>query len=422
MKKVEIQILDELKSLISPLHQTEFDQLEKNILAEGILETIKVWKHDNNYVLIDGHNRFAIAQKHQIDFKIDILEFEDLAAAKKWMINFQLGRRNLTSEQSSYLRGILYNQFKQDATQNILQKPHLNENDSNGHFVRSTEYNRKVLIQNNDNVSIENNKTTSEILSEKYNVSEKTIRRDGQFAEGLDKLDDELKADILAGNTKINKSDIQKLAQLELADKIDTLDDVHNLLETVASEKKKVKTDSEIEIQPTKGKLTTKQAFEIVIRGDFVKEICLKKVSFIAKMSTEPSFKVFKEVTVRIPTEEKTRFGKDKPQRRRFDAILLVKPYYKAWGGELFSIGIEIKVSKSDLKQDSKFQEYLEFTNYMFFAVPHELIELALEKCKDFDKVGVINLEDSSIVKMPTCQDVPVQNSEALLREIAFLH
>lgn len=207
-------VLDELKNLIPPLHEKEFEQLEKNILAEGIRENIKVWKQDKNYVLIDGHNRFAIAKKHEIDFTVDVLEFPSIEEVKKWMIHFQLGRRNLNAEQMAYLRGLLYNQLKKDATEN-LQKPHLNEIEPNGQIVRSRE---------------EDKKTTSELLSEQYNVSEKTVRRDGLFAEGLDKLDDELKADVLAGNIKPRKADIEKLATLELADKIETLDKIEELI------------------------------------------------------------------------------------------------------------------------------------------------------------------------------------------------
>lgn len=207
-------VLDELKKLIPPLHEKEFEQLEKNILEEGILETIKVWKDDDKYVLIDGHNRFDIATKHDIPFKVDVLEFDDLSSVKKWMIHFQLGRRNLSSQQMAYLRGFLYNQLKLDSLQNI-QKPHLNEIEPRGQIVHSREKDKK----------------TADLLSDEYNVSEKTVRRDGLFAEGLDKLEDDLKADVLMGNIKPRKADIEKLATLELADKIDTLDKIEELIQ-----------------------------------------------------------------------------------------------------------------------------------------------------------------------------------------------
>lgn len=417
--KKEIVILDELKSLIPPLREIEFEQLKSNILAEGIRESIKVWNQNDNFIIIDGHNRFKISKDCGIDFNIDILDFPNIGEVKKWMINFQLGRRNLTSEQMSYLRGILYNEFKQDATQNILQKPHLNEIDPSGQNDHSTDYNGKV--------SIENDKKTAQILSEQYNVSEKTIRRDAEFAKGLDKLDNELKADVLSGKAKIKKSDVQKLAKFDASDKIESIDDVQDLIQH--HEIKKIVPTAEavaaaIEEQETQGekaKISTKQAFELVKQGNFVEQICVQKFDFITKMTTKPTFKVYKEVTVRLETEEKTRFGEPKPQRRRFDAVLLVKPFYSAFGNQLFSIGVEIKTSKLDLLKDAKFTDYLGFTNYMFFAVPEKLVQLTLQKCENFENIGVINIKNSVIVKMPTFQDVSVENSEALLRQIAYL-
>jgi hypothetical protein len=250
--QAKLIILDELKYFIPPLHQKEFEQLEKNIVAEGIRETIKAWKQDRQYVLIDGHNRFAIAKKHNIEFKVDVLDFSTIEEVKQWMIHFQLGRRNLNPEQISYLRGILYNELKKDATDN-LQKLHLDETDPNGQIVHSKK----------------NDQKTSESLSDQYNVSEKTIRRDGLFAQGLDKLVDELKADILAGNVKPRKSDIQKLSHIELEDKIDTLDKIEQLLKSTPKKS----------ISPFKQIVTkTQEDIFVIITGKWLLENRLEQV------------------------------------------------------------------------------------------------------------------------------------------------
>lgn len=250
--QAKLIILDELKYFIPPLHQKEFEQLEKNIVAEGIRETIKAWKQDRQYVLIDGHNRFAIAKKHNIEFKVDVLDFSTIEEVKQWMIHFQLGRRNLNPEQISYLRGVLYNELKKDATDN-LQKLHLDETDPNGQIVHSKK----------------NDQKTSESLSDQYNVSEKTIRRDGLFAQGLDKLVDELKADILAGNVKPRKSDIQKLSHIELEDKIDTLDKIEQLLKSTPKKS----------ISPFKQIVTkTQEDIFVIITGKWLLENRLEQV------------------------------------------------------------------------------------------------------------------------------------------------
>lgn len=78
---------------IPPLTDEEFKQLEKNILADGIRDPLTVW----GKVLVDGHNRYRIAQKHNLPYEEKQIDFESEAAAKVWIITNQLGRRNIPS-------------------------------------------------------------------------------------------------------------------------------------------------------------------------------------------------------------------------------------------------------------------------------------------------------------------------------------
>jgi N6-adenosine-specific RNA methylase IME4/ParB-like chromosome segregation protein Spo0J len=95
-----MQILQELESLIPPLSNEEFKQLERNILEEGIREPLITW----NGILIDGHNRYRIAQEHDMNYETLEKEFENLNDVKIWMVNNQLGRRNL----QDFVRGELF--------------------------------------------------------------------------------------------------------------------------------------------------------------------------------------------------------------------------------------------------------------------------------------------------------------------------
>jgi N6-adenosine-specific RNA methylase IME4 len=95
-----MKILQELESLIPPLSNEEFKQLERNILEEGIREPLITW----NNILIDGHNRYRIAQEHDINYETLEKEFENLNDVKIWMVNNQLGRRNL----QDFVRGELF--------------------------------------------------------------------------------------------------------------------------------------------------------------------------------------------------------------------------------------------------------------------------------------------------------------------------
>jgi DNA modification methylase len=106
-----MKILQELESLIPPLSNEEFKQLERNILEEGIREPLIIW----NGILIDGHNRYRIAQKHDINYETLIKEFDNINRVKEWMINNQFGRRNLSNYQRSVLALQLEDVFREKA-------------------------------------------------------------------------------------------------------------------------------------------------------------------------------------------------------------------------------------------------------------------------------------------------------------------
>ena len=49
-----------------------------------------------HHVLIDGHNRYEICQKHDIEFVTVEQHFESNSDAKLWIIKNQFGRRNIS--------------------------------------------------------------------------------------------------------------------------------------------------------------------------------------------------------------------------------------------------------------------------------------------------------------------------------------
>lgn len=88
---MQIVVNKELKNLIPPLTSEEYNQLEQNLLQDGCRDPLIVW--DNT--LIDGHNRFEICTKHNIKFETINKDFADIDQAKIFIIDLQLGRRNL---------------------------------------------------------------------------------------------------------------------------------------------------------------------------------------------------------------------------------------------------------------------------------------------------------------------------------------
>ena len=86
---------EEFASLIPPLAPEEFAGLEQSILKEGCRDAIITW----NGIVIDGHNRYKICKKHNIQYQEEHKYFDTREEVKLWMLRNQLSRRNLTDFQ-----------------------------------------------------------------------------------------------------------------------------------------------------------------------------------------------------------------------------------------------------------------------------------------------------------------------------------
>jgi len=83
----------EFKALIPPLSPEEYALLEHNIATyRKCHDAIILWEG----IIIDGHNRFEICVRHGIEFQVVSIPLESREAAKLWILENQLGRRNLT--------------------------------------------------------------------------------------------------------------------------------------------------------------------------------------------------------------------------------------------------------------------------------------------------------------------------------------
>ena len=109
-----MKVKQEFKDLIPPLTKEEFKQLENNCMSEGIREKILTW----NGFIIDGHNRYEIATKWDLDFETESKHFDSEEAVKEWMILNQFGRRNLSNYQRSVLALELEDVFSRKAKEN----------------------------------------------------------------------------------------------------------------------------------------------------------------------------------------------------------------------------------------------------------------------------------------------------------------
>lgn len=91
---------EELKAYIDPLTEEEYAALERSLLAEGCRDALVLWGD----ILVDGHNRYGICQKHGIPFRtVQNTTFQTMDDVHLWMIDNHLGRRSV----SDFQRGVL---------------------------------------------------------------------------------------------------------------------------------------------------------------------------------------------------------------------------------------------------------------------------------------------------------------------------
>ena len=97
---MHIVVNEALKAYIDPLTPDEYEALERSILAEGCRDALVLWGD----VLVDGHNRYGICQKHGIHFQtLQSTLFQSVDDVHLWMIDQHLGRRSV----SDFQRGVL---------------------------------------------------------------------------------------------------------------------------------------------------------------------------------------------------------------------------------------------------------------------------------------------------------------------------
>lgn len=177
----------EFKALIPPLSNEERSQLEANLIDYGCRDPLVIW--EGHSILLDGHNRHEICSRLGIQFHTVSIALENRGAAYNWLIDNQLGRRNLTPEATSYLRGKHYEREK-----------------SAGHGAKSA--------GQNDTQNLE----ASERLAEKYRVSPSTIKRDAQYAIAVDQVaaavGEKVRQEILGRDSRLTKKDTVAIAKV----------------------------------------------------------------------------------------------------------------------------------------------------------------------------------------------------------------
>jgi len=204
IKLNDIIIDEEFKRLLPPLDEQTYLSLEQSILDYGCMNPLVLW----NNILIDGYNRYGILTKHALPYNTVSMDFASRDEVLIWIISTQISRRNLSTMQLTFFRGLHYNTDK---------KLH-------GDIGRIEENAVNIPSCQNDNLQ----GSTAKRLSEQYKISPRTIIRDGEIAEvisAIGRVSPEAKRDILSGEARISR---RQLRDMDYGSKDE--------LETIASE------------------------------------------------------------------------------------------------------------------------------------------------------------------------------------------
>jgi len=113
---------------------------------------------------------------------------------------------------------------------------------------------------------------------------------------------------------------------------------------------------------------------------------------------------------------------KDKSSIQHDVIIVLCKIFGVTHGQRAVFIGIEIKDTLRDLLNDEKMLQYLGASEYQFYGVPEFLVSKALRKIESFGEkaryIGLINLDEGVIVKMPKKHPVRQERRQAMITDL----
>ncbi len=181
----ELKTDPELKNLLPPLTDDEYSRLEKSILENGFDRNFPIMEW-HGYIA-DGHNRYSICKKHKIEPVIGTLAYDTKEEVMEWMLDIQLGRRNLSPIQriavAERYRPIYEKQAKENqGTRNDLK------NNITVNLPQSPKKQKR-------------NPTTDKKLSDIATVSEKTYQ---MGAKVLHSDNEDVKQRVLSGETSIS--------------------------------------------------------------------------------------------------------------------------------------------------------------------------------------------------------------------------
>lgn len=183
MKLSSIVINNSFRKENRSLTAEERDQLRDNIVRDGIVSPLVLW--DDQDILLDGHHRYDIASDMGLEsVPITKVKCASEADARLWICAHARGRRNFTASESSYNRA-------------KLAKYRMLTDAIAGKAAASD--------------------AVADIATDQ-GVSHRTVERDIQRADAVDRLPNSARESYLAGDLPITQNNLMKLATLPKKD------------------------------------------------------------------------------------------------------------------------------------------------------------------------------------------------------------
>lgn len=221
----DLTVDKEFEDLLPVLTPEESEKLENSILQYGMLDPIKIWQEPDTdeWIIIDGHNRYNILIKHNIewhywqDYKI-MDELKTREDVKQWMLEQQLGRRNLTETERYEIVQKFKDFFQKKAKENQssggkgltnLSKVNTRKEMAKATGVSEGTYNKLDKIMQSDNEEIKQKVREKELSIDKayqmvknQNPTEKELITPGQKIIEFDKRMNEIDREISSLRTE----------------------------------------------------------------------------------------------------------------------------------------------------------------------------------------------------------------------------
>lgn len=195
----DLQLDEEFQRLLGSHSSEEFDQLKKNLIADGrVIDPIIVWEGQD--IVVDGHTRYQIALAEGIPFEVIELPFVDREAVKQWIYGHQFGRRNGSGLERARWRSMLVDMI---ASKNSAPKS------------------RRSAVKE---------------VAKKTGVKERQVNRDIATSKSLEQLPESARRNIETGVIQASAESVSRIALLPETQRSQVVEILENLPTSVEEE------------------------------------------------------------------------------------------------------------------------------------------------------------------------------------------